>query len=240
MKNGVVLIALALLLTAVGTTTAWADDWVLYDWSVNINGTTYNPPGLPGSVNSAGFDFGTGLGSMTITFNNPGANYGGIYLSPYWGSTACGGDCIDAYGTVNGLLPLNLSYSIGWPGADLGLGFTVFDLFAANTLDNTNHVPAYSPPGPLSSPCCDVALAENFGFTLGAGENGILTFNTSTTAPQSGFYLQVTDHDTGQNYYLTESFNIETQGAPEPTSALLLIAGMGAVLGLRRKAAASK
>ena len=223
MKRMLVLITLVLLLTGLGATPAWADSWTLWDWSVNIDGQTYNPPGLPGTVNAAGFDFGTGLGTMTIMFNTPGAHFGGIYLYPFWGSM----DYSNAYAAAVGPLPAGVSFSLGWPGVDYGSG-SVFDMFAANTLDDTNWVSAYSPP---PSACCSVAMAGILSFDLSPGETAWLTFTTNTTAPSSGSYLQLTDADNGESYYLSESFTTSSGPTiPEPASALLVVSGIGALL----------
>jgi hypothetical protein len=207
-------------------------DWQLWDWSANINGATYNPPALPGSVNDSGFDYNTGLGTMTFSFAGAGANYAGLYLYPFYQHSS-GLDLSTAYGTAGVAAPAGLSWEMEWPGMPDGAGFTLFDYFAANALDNTNHVAAYSPP---PTACCSVALAALHSFTLASNEIATLTFNVGNSAPTSGFYLQVTDHDATVNpsIYLTEQLNIRQTGSggdvPEPSAMLLLATVSAGVL----------
>lgn len=201
---------------------AQADSWALWDWSATINGTTYNPPPLPGSVNSAGFDFATGLGSLTFTFNTPGSHYGGVYLSQYY-DHGDGFDHSTAYGGVSGVAPAGLTWEMDWPGfLKPTAPPTVFDDFALNALTNTNNVPAYSAP---PNACCTIAMAMIRSFLLGAGESASLTFTVGTAVP-GGFYLQEADHDAGASVYLSEKLNITGGGGPtvpEPSAILLLL-----------------
>lgn len=203
---------------------------VLYDWSANIDGATYNPPGLPGSVNSAGFDFGTGLGSMILTFD-PGTHFGGIYLYIYFDIGF--GDVTNAYGAVGGTAPADVTYQL----ADPNLG-VLWTNFSGNALDGSNSVGAYSPP---PNACCDVGWALIHAFDVDSGYVGKLTITVSQTQPLTGFYLSNTDYDWGDAVYLTESFKQVPSGGgiiPEPGSWLLVVSGAGLVLlGRGRKSA---
>jgi hypothetical protein len=235
MKRSVAFAFVVLLLLGLSTTNAFGQaspQWTLGDWSANINGTTYNPPPLPANVNSSGFDFGTGLGTLTFTINTPGNNYVGVYLNPYYDVGFH--DTSTSYGSVHGTAPSGLSYQLDWPVGTLQSG-TIWTNFSGNTLDKTNTVGTYSAPGQISGPgaCCSVALAEILGFNVTSGSETI-TFTASTTQPD-GFYLQVTDQDSGLSYYLTEQASSSTRVIPEPGSMLLMASGLGVMLGRCRK-----
>jgi len=222
----------AVLLVALNSTSAFADNWVLGDWSANINGSTYNPPDLPGSVSTspAGYPLtgGSALGSFTFTITNPGANYVGIYLNPYddYGF----GDNSTAFASVNGPLPAGVSYQLGWPGVVDATGFSVFDHFAANTLDGSNTVGVPAPP---LNVCCEVAMAELFNFMLNPGDIATVNFTLSQNLP-IGPYIQVSDPNGDTSVYLTETSSITGSTVPEPASILLLISGAGIAWAKRR------
>lgn len=218
-------------------------DWSLSDWSAVIDGTTYNPPALPASVNSSGFDFTTGLGSLVFTFSD-GTHAAGVYFYGFFDH----GDGIDhstAYGTASGTNPTGLSWEMDWPGfLKPTAPPTVFDDFAANALTNANGVAAYAP---LPNACCSVAMAAIQAFNVNSGDTATLTFNVGTTAPSGGFYLQVTDYDAllapaapDPSIYLTASLNnpVGPTVVPEPAAIwLLLTACAGTVWGVRRRKA---
>lgn len=200
--------------------------WVLFDWSVNIDGTTYNPPGLPASVNSAGFDFNMGLGSLIIHFDTPGQHYAGVYFSHFFDAGFM--NVTDAYAAAIGAAPAGLTYQLGWPGMGSP---TVFDNFAGNALDMSNTVGGYSPP---PNACCDVAMALIYSFSLDPGLLADIPFSAGTVPPEGIFYLQETDHDSGNSVYLSQSFQTENGGEiPEPGCWQLIIAGAALLLAAR-------
>lgn len=209
---------------------SWADVWTLGDWSANIDGSTYNPPALPASVDTSGFAFDTGLGTLKFTFDASLAHYAGVYLYLYDDNGF--GDNSSAYANPSGAAPSDVTFQLGWPGVGSP---TVFDNFAANALDGSNTVPAYSPP---PDACCSVALAMIRALPAHAGFVEIIGFTVDTNAPSSGFYLQETDHDTGNSVYLsqfTEETPIGPGTVPEPGAIwLLLTASIGVACATRR------
>jgi len=220
MKRLVFTALAVLLVLAFGTTTASAVGWTLGDLSVYVDGSTFSPPGLPGSVNSAGFDFATGIGSLVFSFNTPGTHYAGVYMYDYYDSGA--GDPVHARGFAGGgPVPAGISYQVGAPGG------STWSNFAGNTLDDTNTVSHFS----TTPPCCSVALAEIFQFTLNPGDSETVTYTVSGPFLPDPFHLSVTDFGTGGTLELDES-SVFTPGggggtAPEPGTMLLLISGAG-------------
>jgi hypothetical protein len=201
---------------------ASAAGWTLGDWSANIDGATYNPPALPGSAGSL-FDFNAGLGSLVFDFNTSVSHIVGVYLYEYYDSGF--GDVSDAYASAFGTVPSGLmSYQLGWPGVPDGSGNTVYDNFAANSLDATNTVGTYLGP---PTACCSVAMAEIYSFTLDPNYTGQVTFTTTVDKPTSGFYLQLTDNDSGNNMYLTESYVATPTGTQVPEPGFMLLLGLG-------------
>jgi hypothetical protein len=228
-------VAFAVLLVLPGA--ARADTWVLWDWSAYIDGDTFNPPGLPATVNSAGFDFAAGLGTMTMQFA-PGAHRAGIYLAHYYDSGF--GDVTDGYADGYGILPAGVTWEAGWPGIGL---VTVFDRMIGDALLNASSVTTYAPPpDPTTTDppiCCDVALALMRSFDVPDGYTGHLTYTVGAASPGASFYLKETDHDSGASIYLSDDFHLtsDTPGVPEPAAVwLLLTAAAGAFWARRRRA----
>jgi hypothetical protein len=125
-----------------------------------------------------------------------------------------------------------VTYQLDW-AAQFAQSGTIWPNFAGNTLDGSNTVGTYSAP---PNACCSVALAEILGFTVGAGTQEVVTFTTSTTQPTGGFYLQVTDNDSNNSLYLTETAtNNSTSSTPEPGSMLLMASGLGVLLAKGRR-----
>jgi hypothetical protein len=79
-------------------------------------------------------------------------------------------------------------------------------------------------------------MAMGFGFTLVSGQQEVVKFNVSTTAPTSGFYLEQVHpvdgaNDSATTYFLTGSAATEPVGAvPEPGSATLVAAFVAVLL----------
>ncbi len=243
------------------------------DYMLNVNGTTYCPATTQATCTSTGglaaagatgnLDTtfgGTGLGTVDLTFN-PGAP--GTYNVGFWVfEELFPASGQNEYGTSGGSLAAGQSWQIDTPdfalpydpntGLPSGAGSIIANT-AASTLNDTNYI-----PGTLSqyaydcgpSPNCNdyTSLAQSFNFTLGAGEEEVLSFSVSTTAPTSGFYLeQIAPKDGANNneidYYYTASASTESvctsncSAVPEPSSSipLLALAGVFALVLRRRR-----
>jgi hypothetical protein len=235
------------------------------DYLVNVNGTNYcdtgsgtgcpnvGLPSGPGDSSSLDTSYGgTGLGSVNLTFN-PGAagNYNvGMWL--FEELTPASG--YDEYGATGGSLAGGESWQIDTPDYDYSSADpntsatgTIIANTEANTLSNTNDVPGgvdsiagscgapnYTP----SSNCNDyTSLALSQDFTLGAGQEEVLSFTASTTAPTSGFYLEQLDPGevtgTPATYYYSVTANTvsvctaDCSTVPEPKSLIPLLAFAG-------------
>jgi hypothetical protein len=204
---------------------ASAGNVVLSDWDgYQNNGADFNPSGgpvaIPASVNTSAFNFSTGIGSVTFSFTTPGAHDAAWYEWPYYDSGF--GDTIDAYGNGVGSAPAGLT----WEMAD-GNTAPLWTDFYGNALTSSSSATTYSAPPAV---CCDVQLAEVFGFTANPNVSiATVTFTMSAAAPSSGFYLQTTDNDSATSLYMTSSFS-ETDNtgntAPEPASLLTIVGGL--------------
>jgi hypothetical protein len=210
-------IALTLALLAPAATSQAA---TLAEWAFNLNGTVI-PFGavLPGNVNAAGFDFGTGLGQILISIAaaGPGAYHVLAFfdhdIDPILNSS------FNEEGRVNGATVAGQSWQIGDPFG------TIYPNMSSNTLNNTNSVPTAAPPPNI---CCDVSTAMGFNVNLQAGENATVTFVLGTTNPSS-FSLAQFDPDSGETVYLSGSVSSGTPSEaviPEPSTVFLALAGL--------------
>jgi hypothetical protein len=241
------------------------------DYMLNVNGTTYCPATTEATCTSTGglaaagatgtLDTtfgGTGLGTVDLTFN-PGS--AGTYNAGFWVFEELfppSGQ--NEYGTSGGTLAAGQTWQIDTPDFDLpydpntglpsGAGSIIANT-AASTLDNTNYIPGtqsqYSYDCGPSPNCNDyTSMAQSFNFTLGAGQEEVLSFTVSTTKP-TGFYLeQIAPVDGANNteidYYYSASATTESvctsdcSSVPEPSSLIPLLAFAGVLaLVLRRR-----
>ena len=232
------------------------------DYVFNVNGTSYCPAsstvsacsnylglaavmGLTSSLDTS--NGGTGLGSLSFVFN-PGP---GSYSVDFWLFEQLSQPGWNEYGNSGGSPAAGQTWQIDVPdydynSSDPNFGFlptgagTIVANTLANTLADTNFVTGNNSQYLLScmaDPTCNdyVSMAMGFNFTIASGDEEVLTFNVSTTAPTSGFYLEQIHPVDGANttetdYYFTGSANEQPIGVstPEPASGLLV----GALLAL--------
>ena len=235
------------------------------DYLFNVNGNSYCPalssvvacsnlgglaavPGLSSSLDTS--SGGTGLGTITLTYN-PGP---GKYLVDFWLFEQLSQPGYNEYGNTGGAPAAGQSWQVDVPDydynssdpnfgslpADAG---TVVANTLAGTLSNTNYVTGNNSQyllGCSGDPTCNdyVSMAMGFNFTLAANQEEIVTFNVSTTMPRSGFYLEQVHPVDGANstevdYFLTGTATPEKiggGGVPEPGTGLLVAAFVGLLL----------
>jgi hypothetical protein len=225
--------------------TVRADPVVLQDYLFNVNGTSYCPDAacggslLPVGLDSSGFDFSTGLGTLVWTFT-PGA--AGTYFFDAFFDHDLHAPFFNEFGTASGAAGAGLSWQIDEPGfGDGNRVGTIFDNAMANALDNTNHVPGTTSNflndcggnggGATDSTCNnDVSLAMGFNFVLTADQGVVITLATNTVRPAGGFFLQQRDPDSpGDDLYLTGAFDVTSTPSTVPEPATLLLIGGGLV-----------
>ena len=196
----------------------------LAEYAFNIDGIVADSllgDPLPSSVNLAGFDTASGLGSILVTLGGTGAHYGAVFLDHEIDQTL--NTWFNELGSVNGTRSAGQSWEIDEPGWGAGPGTYSGDIYTnlvAGTLDNS-----IGTPNPN-----DVSMALGWGFNLNPGETALLRFNVSQTSPNSGFYLIQTDPASNQSIYFSSSLALQGQSVPDSGSSLVLL--LGAMAGL--------
>jgi len=200
---------------------------------------------------------------VTLTFN-PGTQPGSYYVNLWLQEAVDLSNPFNEYGASSGSPSAGETWQIDVPDATYGgeLGVTgagtIVGNTAANTLSDTNFVPGktsnsdtsscgFFGGGPADATCNDAAsMALGFGFSLAAGDEEVVSFTVSQTAP-GGFYLSTTDPTTGTVDYFYGSATSQPIGTttgpgpvPEPGSWVMLatIAAILAWVSRRRRLAA--
>ena len=176
---------------------------------------------------------------------NPGA--AGSYFVNFYFDDSAGTPFYNEFGTQVGVAPAAMTWEIAQVNPSVG-GITFFPSESfPNTLDNTNHAPVGNTNylGNCSTAPCngDVALALGFNFVLAAGEEAVITVNSSATNP-GGFYLeQIHPVDPSNpveaDLFLNGSISIQPAGTggggnvPEPGYWPILGIALAAIAGIK-------
>lgn len=245
---------LTFVLTLFGAAVAWATPTVdLQEWGFNINGTIYDnqvyghtSADLPVNFNTSGFDFVTGIGTITATFTTPGT-YAVVGFFDHEMNQSVNG-WMDETSAQVGLRPTGLSFQSETPN-DVRNKWFYNGAPLQNAVEFGPAQDGMGLPGGAQTPN-DIAMAIGWNFILAAGETGLVTFTVSNAATL-GFYLQQSDPsfvgtgladpsaDPGSIYF-TSNLDMDGGGGPqevipEPSTILLFVSGLALiVVGKRR------
>jgi hypothetical protein len=236
-------IAVAFVVSLLCTSASWAVPTVdLQEWGFNINGYHYDnvvygddPSVLPGNFNTSGFDFGTGLGTISVSFSAPG-NYALAAFFDHEMNQFVNG-WMDELSAQAGTRPAGLSFQSETPNDVRDRWFWPFD-YGVPLQNAVEFGPAEDGSGlPGGAQTAnDISMAIGWNFILDPGEIGMVTFDVTRIAP-TGFYLEQKDigftgfpgADPGSIYF-TSVLNIRTSSVPEPSTMLLLAAGLVSII----------
>lgn len=200
----------------------------LYDWAFNVDGTVYQyGDALPGTFDDSGFDWGTGLGTLTIDVTGAGSHNVISYFDHEIDELE--NTYYNEYGSTGGVLEAGQSWEIDEPGWYFG---DIYDNVLNGALDNFNNVPSGWED--------DVSMAMGWDFTLAAGESAVISLFLSDTVVPAGFYLEHNDPDSNESIYMSSSLDINITGdgpvaVPEPATILLLGSGLFGLACFRKK-----
>lgn len=221
--NKTLRLLLAGVMALAGWTQAPAATIDLFEYAFNIDETVTNGSAPPG-VNVAGFDTGTGLGTISVSITGPGAHYVSLFVDHEIDENI--NTFFNELGSTAGTAAAGQSWEIDEPGFMAG---DIYRNFTNIALDSTNSI-SHAPN--------DVAMAIGWEFLLGADETALIRFVLSTD-PLTGFVLTQIDPDSQASLNFASTLTIQggEQGVPEPGALLLVGAALLALLDARRRRA---
>jgi len=203
---------LALCLGGLGVSSALAGP-VLFDYGFNIDGVIYRPGDTVPGLDDSGFDWGTGLGTLILTFMPSPGTYDILAFFDHEIDEPIN-TFFNELGSTSGSPAGGQTWEIDEPGYVFG---DIWLNFLAGALDNS-----IGTPDPE-----DVSMAMGWNVTVGPGEWAVLTYMIGITPP-AGFYLKHRDPDSDIDLYFSST--AVTGIIPEPGTVLLLTTGLALLL----------
>ena len=223
MKKSLVLFA---AMAAANAMPVNAADIQLFDWGVNIDGSTVCPFGcssatLTPEVDASLFDFTTGLGTISYTITGAGAHHTSLFVDHEIVDALLGNSFFNEFGSTGGL-----ATGQTWEIDDPFFG-DIFTNFQNSNLDGTNGVPQ----GSENDVSMALAWDFNLGAGIGAGETATVDFLMAESVPAAGFFLSLTDTDTNQMIFFSSTLGIQPNPVPVPGALLLFGSGLVGLMG---------
>jgi hypothetical protein len=233
MKNACQVVVTFLLSIAFGGSPAHALP-TLWDYGFNVNGA-FTSDAYPSGMSSAGFNEGTGLGTLSWTGSAAGSYSILAWFDHEFETVA---NFTNEYGAAMGTPGNGQRWEIDEPGYVFGDIYDhISDPATYGAFDNTNGVPSFMPD--------DVSLGLGWEFTLNPGDTATLAIilTQDLLGAITDFYLIQTDADTLERLFFYGRLDITPGGGggtvPVPEPATIFLVGSG-LMGLVRYARAKR